>query len=140
MRRASLDHVTDIADLINDPAIRPTLGGEGELDPTALIADRRNVWLFDEDGGACFAWRGPGIYEGHSFFRVRGRKAIQLGRSILHAMFDLYDARVIWGATPIENKAARWFNRQLGFLSLGEIEMPESGLCELFSMECDRCP
>ncbi len=130
-----MDDVPAVADLLNDPLIRPTIEGEGVLDPTALILDRRNVCLFDDEGGALFAWRGPGIYEGHSFFKVRGRKAIQAGKAILALMFDNYSARMIWGATPEGNRAARWFNRQLGFRSLGPIDTPESGLCELFVLE-----
>lgn len=135
MRRASLADVPALAELLNDPLIRPTIGGEGELDPTDIISDRRNICFFDQRGGAVFAWRGPGIYEGHSFFRVRGREAIRLGSSLIHMMADGYQARMIWGATPLDNRAARWFNRQLGFQSLGEIDMPESGLCELFILE-----
>lgn len=139
MRRASLDDVPAIAELLNDPLIRPSIGGEGELDPTDLIADRNNVCLFDDRGGAMFVWRGPGIYEGHSFFRVRGRDAIRLGTTLVHSMIDLFGAGMIWGATPLDNRSARWFNRQLGFQSLGEIDRPESGRCELFVLESDPC-
>jgi hypothetical protein len=118
-----------INQLLNDPLIRPTIGGEGVLDCTTLLSDPRNICLFDDDGGALFRWSGPGIYEGHSFFRVRGREAIRKGRDILSAI----EAEKIWGATPIALKAARWFNRQVGFQSLGEIDTPE-GRCELFEM------
>jgi hypothetical protein len=138
VKLATLDDVPVVADLLNDPVIRPSIGGEGDLDPTGLIADRRNKWLFDERGGAVFVWRGPGIFEGHSFFRVRGREALYLGKAMLGVMFDNYEARMIWGATPLSNRPARWFNRQLGFQSLGEIETP-SGRCELFSLETNPC-
>jgi hypothetical protein len=130
LRRATLADTVEIKELLNDPLIRPTIGGEGELDPTALLSDERNIWLFDERGGAVFAWRGPGIYEGHSFFRVRGREALKAGRECL----GMIEARMIWGATPLENNAARWFNRQLGFTSLGMIDTPD-GRCELFTLE-----
>lgn len=131
MKRATLDDVAAVADILNDPLVRPTIGGEGELDPTELISDPRNRLYFDERGGAIFAWRGPGIYEGHSFFRVRGRDALDAGRE---ALAQMTDARMIWGATPEGNRAARWFNRQLGFVSHGMIDTPE-GRCELFVME-----
>lgn len=134
MRRATLADSSSVAELLNDPLIRPTIGGEGELDPSILLSDERNVCLFDGRGGALFAWRGPGIYEGHSFFRVRGREAIILGFKILDNMFDHHGARMIWGLTPSDNRPARWFNRQLGFASHGEMTTPE-GLCELFVME-----
>jgi hypothetical protein len=62
---------------------------------------------------------------------VRGREAIRAGCEILAKMAD---ARMIWGLTPEGNKAARWFNRQVGFKSLGLSDTPE-GRCELFVLE-----
>lgn len=116
--------------LLNDPAIRPFIAvGTHPLDGSALVSDPRNVVIADERGGAIFAWRGPGIYEGHSFFRVRGREALDLGKEIIGKL----DFEMLWGATPLQLRAARWFNRQLGFESLGEIDTPE-GRCELFRM------
>lgn len=120
-----------VNELLNDPAVRPTIGGTGELDATALLSDRRNICLVDEGGGALFRWTGPGVFEGHSFFRVRGREAIRLGRQMLSAMGDTAD--LVWGATPESLRHVRWFNRQIGFRSLGMIETPE-GVCELFEM------
>jgi hypothetical protein len=121
LRRASVSDLADITQLLKD------VHGDG-LDPTALLSDPRNRLYFDERGGAIFAWRGPGIYEGHSFFRVRGREAIKAGREVLT---HITDARMIWGLTPESNKAARWFNRQVGFSSHGLLDTPE-GRCELF--------
>lgn len=129
MRRASLADAPLINELLNDPLIRPTIGGNGELDITTLLSDGRNVCLFDERGGAFFRWSGPGIYEGHSFFRVRGREAIRLGKQILSQL----TCEKVWGATPLELKHVRLFNRLIGFASLGEIDTPE-GRCELFEM------
>lgn len=129
-----MEDIPAVAELLNDPAIRPTIGGEGVLDPTALISDPRNVCLFTPEGGALFAWRGPGVFEGHSFFRVRGRGAISLGRALLARLFADHGARMVWGITPEDLKAARWFSRQLGFTSLGMIDPPE-GRGELFVLE-----
>jgi hypothetical protein len=127
-----------VNDFLNDPAIRPTVGGEGVLDASVLLADRRNVCLLSEAGGALFAWRGPGVFEGHSFFRCRGREAISLGRALLANVFNEHGARMVWGLTPIDLKHVRWFNRKLGFVSHGITETPD-GLCELFVME-GLCP
>jgi hypothetical protein len=121
LRLATIADIAEITQLLKD------VHG-GDLDPTALLSDERNRLYFDERGGAIFAWRGPGIYEGHSFFRVRGREALRTGREV---MTHINDARMIWGLTPESNKAARWFNRQVGFQSHGMIDTPE-GRCELF--------
>ena len=120
--------------LLNDPLIRPTIGGDGVLDASLLLNDARNVCLMGDGGAAMFAWRGPGIFEGHSFFRVRGREAIMLGKSLLGSMFKDYGARMVWGLTPANLRHVRWFNRRLGFRSHGVMATPE-GPCELFVME-----
>jgi hypothetical protein len=121
---------SEIDYLLNDPAIRPTIGGEGVLSAFDLIADERNVFLVDGENGAAFLWRGPGVFEGHSFFKARGREAIELGKQILASMGG--QASLIWGATPARLRNVRWFNRQIGFRSLGMIETPDLGRCELF--------
>lgn len=125
MIRATLDDLEEITRLLED------VHGE-KLDPKALLSDERNRFYFDERGGAVFAWRGPGIYEGHSFFRVKGKDAILAGWEVLHEMAD---ARMIWGLTPEENRAARWFNRKAGFKSQGMMDTPDLGRCELFVLE-----
>ena len=125
MRRASLADINEIASLWKD------IHGQ-DLDPTALLSDERNRLYFDERGGAIFAWRGPGIYEGHSFFRPPAMQAIRAGREILALMSD---ARMIWGLTPESNNDARRLNRLLGFKSNGMIDTPDLGRCELFVVE-----
>lgn len=118
-------------ELINDPAIRPTVGGEGPLDVSFLLSDPRNIALIDEGGGALFRWTGPRIFEGHSFFRARGRTAISLGSDMLAHMAGRAD--LIWGLTPAELRHVRWFNRKIGMRSLGMMTTPE-GEHELFEM------
>lgn len=115
--------------LLNHPSVRPAIGGEGPLDATDLIADRRNICLLSEGGGALFRWTGPRIYEGHSFFTIRGRKAIELGK----ALVGFIDADLLWGLTPKHLRHVRWFNRKIGMKSLGLQDTPD-GICELFEM------
>lgn len=117
--------------LINEPTIRPTVGGNGYLDATSLLEDQRNICLADEGGGAIFVWSGPGVYHGHSFFLARGREAIDLGQRMLGYMSD--EANLIWGLTPRRLRHVRWFNRQIGMKSLGLMDTPD-GQCELFEM------
>lgn len=107
-----------------------------DLDSAALVTDERNVCLLGDGGGVLFAWRGPGVFEGHSFFLAehRGAAAICDARAMLAMMRDQFGARIIWGLTPCENRASRYFNRICGMVSAGEIATPE-GLCELFVLE-----
>lgn len=119
---------------ITDPIEANEIIGE---DLTALVSDRRNVCLSNGYDLAIFAWRGPGIFEGHLSFQSRGREAIGVGKAMLAAM-PKYGARMIWGPTPVHMKNVRWFQRQLGFVSHGVMATPE-GDCELFVME-GLCP
>lgn len=140
MRRATLADAPALATIINDPTIRPHIGGgEGFLDPSALLEDCNTVCLFDEGGGQLFQWRGPGIYEAHSFYLVRGRAALDRGAEAIRRMFADHGAEMVWRATPLSNRAARWFNRKLGFRSRGEIEVPHYGRCELFELRGTEC-
>lgn len=121
LRRATIADLAEVTQLLRD------VHGD-DLDPTALLSDERNRLYFDARGGAVFAWRGPGIYEGHSFFRPPAKAAIQAGREILELMSG---ARMIWGLTPENNNDARRLNRLLGLKSQGMLDTPE-GRCELF--------
>lgn len=129
MRRADPADAPLINTILNCEAVRPTVGGEGILDATAEIADRRNIWLFDERGGAAFFWRGPRMYEVHLFFIARGREAL----SAFQECLDQVDGTV-WGLPPMEARRVRWFGRQSGFVSHGPMMTPE-GVCELMVLE-----
>ena len=124
LRRASLADADTINTFLNHPDIRPHIGkGAEPVDIADTLRDERNVCLFDERGGALFLWRGPGVFEGHSFFLARGREALKAGREAIETMRN--EADLIWGLTPKGNRHARWFNRQLGFVSLGETDRGE---------------
>jgi len=106
----------------NHPEVLPTLGlGAGPLDVTESIAEKRNIFLIGEHGGAMFHWSAPGVYDAHDFFlpEGRGKWAMVASRAMLDAIFDLYGARMVWAMTPVENRACRFFNRLLGFKSEG---------------------
>lgn len=121
---------SEIDGIINSETVRPTVGGEGILTVFELIEDERNIFLRDGENGAAFAWRGPGVYEGHSFFTARGFEAIRIGKAMLNSMGGT--ANLIWGLTPKDLRHVRWFNRQIGFRSLGMMDTPDQGQCELF--------
>jgi len=113
--------------IANDPEVRQTFGIH-LTDPSPIIfgpcAARANDFILltnDVDACAMFEAHGPSVYEGHSLFAptCRGRKAIKTGKLFLDWMWDNTQARIITGATPVELRGARWFNRQLGFQSDG---------------------
>lgn len=73
---------------------------------------------------ALFERKREGVVEGHYAFKSKGRRGIDRAREILKRVFDR-DVSVIVGVTPDENKAAKWFSRQLGFKQISTVETPE---------------
>lgn len=104
-----------------------------ELDFSEFLAESLHVCLIDGDSGALFAWRGPGIYEVHVFFAVRGRAALDLGHAML-AMMRAMGGRMFWAFVPIESRQVRVFTRLMGWKSHGIIET-RHGPNELFVQE-----
>lgn len=107
-------------------------------DMAELLAEPMHVCLVDGDSGAIFAFRGPGIYEVHVFFSVKGRAAIDLG----HAMLDVMradGARLFWALVPVESRKVLFYTRLMGWKSLG-VRETRFGPQELFSLESGLCP
>lgn len=105
----------------------------GDVDTAPWLADDRNVAIEAGDDLALFQWEGGDTYSVHWFFAARGREALTVGADMLSAIFDLYGAQAVWGMTPADKRAARWFNRKLGCTSRGLIDRPD-GQVELFIM------
>ncbi len=103
-----------------------------EADASALVNDRRNIILISGQDIGAFAWRGPGIYEGHIHFKSRGAAAFRVAQAMLDGMGE--HARMVWGLTPENLRHVRLFNRKCGFVSQGILDTPE-GRCELFVRE-----
>lgn len=78
-----------------------------------------------EDAVGAFELTGDREWQAHTFFAAtcRGRRAIDTAKAMLEWMRPHADR--IWGATPLDNRKARWFNRQIGFTILGVVS--ESG-------------
>lgn len=115
------------AQLVNGWVARD--GGEGDF--TEFLSNRMNVCLIEGEGGAFFAWRGPGIYEVHVFFEQRGREVLNISRSMLNLMRDAYGAALFWAAIPVESRRVIMFTRLMGWKSHGCADFPH-GTCELF--------
>lgn len=131
IRRATLDDVEQV----NRWNVRD-MGRE--VDFSEFLANRMNVCLVEGEGGALFAWRGPGIYEAHAFFEQRGRDVISLSRAMLALMCREHDAWLFWSAVPVESRHARMYCRLLGWKSHGFADLPQ-GWCEIFASENVKC-
>lgn len=107
-------------------------------DFTAFLAEPLHVALVEGESGALFAWRGPGIFEVHVFFAVRGRQAIDLLHRMTDAMRFSHDARLFWGMIPQEDRKTRMFARLCGWKSLG-MKQDSFGPKELFVLEICPC-
>lgn len=111
--------------IANSDAVRPFLREDGaEVDLSLAVADRPSltgvvVLSNGEDAVGVFhvtAIEPPfQAFQVHTMFGAtcRGRKAIETAREMVAWMFA-HGATTIWGSTPRANRAARWFNRQLG--------------------------
>lgn len=108
-------------DIVADFDLKKWLDDKNNL---AFTDDRENIGLLEYDR--------PGLYNSHLFFNSRGREALQCAKDMIANAFDNYPVEVMRGYTPLTNKAARWFDRQLGYTSYGVIHMNGTPDCELF--------
>lgn len=94
-------------------------------DAAQWLAQPRNFALADGGDLGMFTARGewPGPLEGHVFFASRGRRALEVARTMLGRAFD-YGATEILGETPARYRDAVIFARLLGFERVGEAERP----------------
>jgi hypothetical protein len=92
----------------NHPDVRPWIGGEGELDLTAIVSNTANFALEAEHGGWIFVRHEPGIYELHTLFlpEGRGRACLRAWREAERFMFAATDAREIVTRVPANNFGA----------------------------------
>lgn len=109
--------------------IAPAIGflSKDTADPIEWLADPVNIALENEQGDlALFEYGLPQkkIYSGHYFFKSRGKQAIVTARAFLDELFNsCYNIHVLMGLVPIENRAARWMSRRIGFTSHGNEEI-----------------
>jgi hypothetical protein len=111
--------------------IEPTYDFEG------FVGNRGNVILVEGEDVGIAVQEYPGVYTGHFFLKSGGRKALDLVREMMKTMIKEYGCRCFRGITPIDKKAARWFNRKLGFHSHGIVET-ERGPHELFLLTAEE--
>lgn len=90
-------------------------------DNVALTNDNKDVAMFERNESI------PSSVYGHYFFWSRGKEAVKAGREFLKELFTTkhYGVEVVIGLTPVDNKAALWMNRQLGFKQIDTLRGPE---------------
>ena len=112
-------------------AVEPFLPLEG-FHPVEWLAREENIALTDGEGSfALFEFVKPGIYYGHYFFKKKGEEAVRLSQEFLSEIFET--AKIVVGLTPVDNKAARWMSRHIGFKSQGIVDT-DMGPHEMFMM------
>lgn len=94
--------------IVNDPSVRPWVGGSGYLDLAQSVANPSNYLLMGERGGALFVCLEPGLYEAHTFALPdgRGKEMIAVIKDALRYMFIRTDAVEIVTKVPDGNAGA----------------------------------
>ena len=120
-RNAPLVHRTFDAAYLNDVSnhheVRPTLGGSGDVDWSAIIDDPENIALVCEGGGWVFQMLMPGLYEAHSQFvpERRGKIVVDAAREAVRYMFAGTGCVEIVSKVPQNNNGAIGLARSMGF-------------------------
>lgn len=105
--RRTLD-ATFLNEVANDPAVRPALGGEGELDLTDTVANPANLALVCSGGGFVLTPLSSGAYEVHSLFKPgQGTAPVRAMRAAQEWVFTRTDCVSIWSKVPKSNRAAK---------------------------------
>jgi len=109
------------------------LGPNHDINVQEWVDQPTNIVLVNDCGDlALFEKRGT--WQGHYFFKSRGRLAITAGLNFLDEIFNpCYNISVLTGLTPLTNLKARWLSRKLGFQSQGVITIDDQPF-ELFMM------
>lgn len=116
-----------------EPAVKSFLGENHDIDVIKWVQEPDNIVLVNDNGDlALFEKRGT--WQGHYYFKSRGRQAITAGLNFLDEVFNpCYNISVLTGLTPLTNLGARWLSRKLGFQSQGVINIDNQSF-ELFMM------
>ena len=119
---------TEVNQIMNDPSVRPWIGGDGKsyCDATRFTSNE-DCWVFlcsnDTGPGACFIFipHTPHLYDCHTqaLPHFRGRDCIRAAKICIDEVFRKTEAVKLYGRTPENNKRANSFNRMLGFKKEG---------------------
>jgi hypothetical protein len=125
--------------IANHPEVKPTISYTEEYADFTPLFEHPDEYVLLHDGegaAAIFEWSAPGVWQGHSLYlpERRGKEGIQSGREMVAWMFA-NGARMIWGQTPLDNRAARMFNRLIGAKPAGTGTHHVAGPVQFFVIE-----
>jgi len=125
--------------IANHPDVKPTLGyNEGYTDFAPLFDQPDNYVLLSDGIGAAaiFEWSAPYTWQSHTMFLPgsRGKEGLEAAKAMCLWMFDEMGARMLWGMTPHDNRAAQMFNRLIGARAAGETEDARGTRVRLFTV------
>lgn len=92
-----------------------------DFNPFNWLMDDRNICLTDGKDSLTLFEYDDGIYNGHYFYKLRGKEAVSFSKECLKSAFDDYGIVCLRGYTPKSNKGALWLSRHLGFVPSGVI-------------------
>lgn len=132
-----IDDIALIDSFINDPSIYPDMGfaeGSGAVSARSFATSADHIWAGDGDRALMLFHRDDGCWFKHNLFRAscRGADALRAGRSLVSWFFAAVGASELRAETPLINRKARWFNRQIGLPSNGYRDHPIVGPVECF--------
>lgn len=102
--------------ILNDPSVRPTLGGVGELDISAVLENPANIALFNEQGGFIALPLDTDLYEIHTQFLPEGRgpQLVSVTLEALRWIFTKTPALQVVTKCPACNPGALGLARAIG--------------------------
>ena len=117
----------------NDAAVRPFVCYHDEEMDWSTAVQNCVVLSYGDDAIGVFEETKPRLFQAHTIFGrgCRGAAALEAAGAMIAWMIPRH-ADAIWGATPVSNAAARWFNRRLGARSIGFDQYAAEGAVEIF--------
>ena len=94
-------------------------------DANFALTDGTNVMMFTEMPGK--------IFDGHWLLVDKGRQAFLTATLFLRHVYVSHEAAQIVGLVPAHRRAARWFTKQMGFISHG-LQDTDMGPQEYFTL------
>lgn len=114
-----------VIDAIDESPLNRGLSG------AAWIAEPGNIAIHLGGDISLFDFEAPGVYQMHVLYRSRGRNAVRAATDALAAIFNVYDAELIFALVPNFRRDVKMLARWTGLKYVGR-RKTDCGVCELF--------